>query len=183
MLDAASLASKAIQSRAKGSTHVKGDDGMFNAEESKLVAGRIVGVLMRLNELEDELIDRVNNVRWVKKYGEQGIFGVCKVELDEGYRPSNIVNSVSNKGNGNDDDTSDVKADSRIDEVLEKLKDDPLVRMCRAECLYALFLKNIELPSMQKAGQIPVDSANAVSGGIDFMDQEKMEVLFPHGFE
>lgn len=164
---------------------MKGDNGVFTEEESKLVAGRIVGVLMRLNELEDELIDRVNDVGWVRKYGEQGMFGVCKVELDDGYRPSSIGNvvskSVPDNGNGNGGESEE--ADKRINDVLEKLKDDPLVRMCRAECLYALFLKNIELPSMEKAGQIPVDGANAISGGIDFMDPEKMEVLFPQGFE
>mmetsp|Transcript_21920 Transcript_21920/g.27643 ORF Transcript_21920/g.27643 Transcript_21920/m.27643 type:complete len:311 (-) Transcript_21920:54-986(-) len=183
MLDAASLGSKAIQSRAKASTQVQGDEGTFNAEECKLVAGRIVGVLMRLNELEDELIDRVNDVGWVKKYGEYGMFGVCKVELDEGYRPSDIVNIVSASGEDEGEGENIKEADGRIGEVLEKLKDDPLVRMCRAECLYALFLKNVELPSMEKAGQIPADSGSAVSGGIDFMDQEKMEVLFPQGFE
>ena len=63
--------------------------------------------------------------------------------------------------------------------------DDPLLRMNRAESLYALFLRNVEMPSMEKAGQIPADSANAGGngGGIDFLDQDRLEALFPAGFE
>jgi hypothetical protein len=177
MVEAASLASKAIQSRAKGSTQVSGDNGAFTEEEGKLVAGRIVGVLMRLNDLEDELIEKVMGTSWVKKYGEESMFGVCNVELSEGYKPSDVTNIV--------DADADGDAKDGIDEVLEKLKDDPLLRMCRAECLYALFLRNVEMPSMAKIGVIPVDSVNAGGhgGGIDFLDQEKMEVLFPDGFE
>jgi hypothetical protein len=180
MVQAGSLASVAIQNRAKSSMHVDGDDGAFNLEESKLVAGRIVGVMMRLHELEDQLIERVKGVGWIKKYGEESSFGVCKVELDEGYSASLITNAEIS-----DDDDQSLSFDPRINQVLMKLGDDPLLRMCRAECLYALFLKNVEMPSMAKAGQIPIDTTNlnGNGSGIDFLDQERMEVLFPDGFE
>jgi hypothetical protein len=178
MTEAAKLASEAIQSRALSSTQVKGDNGAFNQEECQLVAGRIVGVCMRLGQLEDDLMDRINDPSssWVKKYSEEYMFGVCSVELEDGYKPSDI---------GNGSDNADDANATKVNTVLEKIKDDPLLRMNRAECLYALFLKNIEMPSMAKIGQIPVDAANSDGngGGIDFIDAEKMEVLFPNGFE
>ena len=160
--------------------HVDGDNGAFNLEESKLVAGRIVGVIMRLNELEDQLIEKVRGVGWIKKYGEESSFGVCKVELDEGYSTSLISIAESC-----DEDGQSLSFDPRMNQVLMKLGDDPLLRMCRAECLYALFLKNVEMPSMAKAGQIPIDAANlnGNGSGIDFLDQDRLEVLFPDRFE
>lgn len=180
MVQAGSLASVAIQNRLKSSMHVDGDDGAFNLEESKLVAGRVVGVIMRLHELEDQLIEKVRNVGWIKKYGEESSFGVCKVELDEGYSASLITNGAKC-----DEDGQSLSFDPRINQMLMKLGDDPLLRMCRAECLYALFLKNVEIPSMAKAGQIPIDAANlnGSGSGVDFLDQDRLEVLFPDGFE
>ena len=169
MLEAASLASKAIQQRAKGSDKVSGDSGAFNEEESKLVAGRIIGVIMRLQELEMILIERANSVPWISKYGEEITFGLCQVELQPGYQIE-IQESCEEKTDSG--------------QALDAIRDDPLLRMCRAECLYALFLRNVELPSMEKAGQIPIDSQNgSTGGGIDFLESEKMEVLFPNGFE
>ena len=197
MVNAASLASKAIQSRAQSSTSVQGDEkSIFNEEESKLVAGRIVGVLMRLHDLETDLVNRVRDVSWVKKYGEEQMFGLCKVELqDESYQPSDVLSIVEDNNEGEGDDNGgggDRKNDgnSSIHQVLERIKDDPLLRMCRAECIYALFLKNVEMPSMEKAGQVPVDRIDTNEGGnnnekenksglVDFLDQERIDVLFP----
>mmetsp|Transcript_2251 Transcript_2251/g.2699 ORF Transcript_2251/g.2699 Transcript_2251/m.2699 type:complete len:319 (-) Transcript_2251:16-972(-) len=175
MLEASTLATKAIQDRAKSSEKVSGDDGAFNTQESQLVAGRIIGVIMRLGELEDELIKRVKGTVWVKKYGEESMFGVCKSELDDDYIPSNIRRI----------DDNEKSEDIRSIEMLSKIKDDPLMRMCRAECVYAIFLKNIEMPAMDKIGEIPVDSTSVggAGGGLDFIDQDRLEVLFPEGFE
>ncbi len=151
---AGKLASNAIEKRAMSSTAVAGDESSaFTEEECQLVAGRIVGVVMRWDEIESTLVGRVKSTSWVLKYGEQGSFGVLKEECEDGGVDSTILK--------------------------QKLKDDPLLRMCRAECLYALFLKNVEMPTMAKVGQVPADG----SSGIDFLDADRIEVLFPDGFE
>ncbi len=150
---AGQLATNAIDKRAKSSTAVKGDESSaFNQEEGQLIAGRIVGVVMRWTELESLLIEQVKKTSWVLKYGEEASFGLTKEEFE----------------------------DDRNDSLLkQRLKDDPLLRMCRAECLYALFLRTVEMPTMAKMNQIPADGAT----GVDFLDNERMEVLFPDGFE
>lgn len=156
-LAAGQLASSAIDKRAETSTAVKGDeDSAFNQEESKLVAGRVVGVVMRWEELEDILIDRVKGTTWVMKYGEEASFGLTTEECKDGC------------------DKKEVDA-----VVKERLKDDPLMRMCRSECLYALFLKTVEMPAMEKIGQLAADA----SSGIDFLDSDRMEVLLQDGFQ
>lgn len=149
---AGKLAKTAIESRAKSSSAVKGDESSaFTQDESQLIAGRILGVVMRWNELEQTLVEKVKGTPWVSKYGEEASFGVLAEECKDGECGDN-------------------------DKLLKKrLKDDPLFRMCRAECLYALFLKTIEIPTMAKIGQLPADGAN----GIDFLDSDRIEVLFP----
>lgn len=144
---AGKLASNAIEKRAKSSTAVAGDEGSaFTEEECQLIAGRIVGVVMRWAEMESYLIDSVKNTSWVMKYNEHPSFGVLAEECEEG---------------GCDDKL-----------LKQRLKDDPLLRMCRAECLYALFLKNVEKPTMEKIGNTALDSAE-----IDFLDADRSEVL------
>lgn len=153
-VEAGKLASQAIENRAKTSNAVKGDEtSAFTQDESQLIAGRVVGVVMRWKELEDALVERVKGAKWVTKYGEEASFGLLKDECKE--------------------DGCDEK------DLRQRLKDDPLMRMCRAECLYAMFLKNVELPAMTKSGQVASDG----SKGIDFLDADRMEVLFPDGFE
>ena len=152
---ASELATNAIDNRARSSTAVKGDESSaFNQEEGQLIAGRVVGVVMRWKELESLLIEQVKGTSWVLKYAEEASFGLLREECEED--------------------------DGGNDSLLKKrLKDDPLLRMCRAECLYALFLKTIEMPTMAKMNQIPVDAPS----GVDFLDSDRMEVLFPDGFE
>ena len=52
----------------------------FTMEESQVISGRVVGVVMRMRELEELLVRRVGGVGWVKKYGEEESFGVLKAE-------------------------------------------------------------------------------------------------------
>jgi hypothetical protein len=52
----------------------------LTAEEGQTIAGRVVGVVMRLGQLEDMLHSRVVEVEWVKKYGEWTMFGVLEDE-------------------------------------------------------------------------------------------------------
>lgn len=148
---AGKIATNCIEQRAKSSTAVKGDESSaFTHDEAQLICGRVVGVVMRWDELEKTLVERVRAQKWITKYGEENSFGLIKDELLE----------------------EDVKV-----LVKKKMKDDPLCRMCRAECLYALFLRDVEQPTMEKLGQVPVDGHS----GVDFLDAERLEVLFPKG--
>jgi hypothetical protein len=121
-LSAGKIAAIAIEKRQVYST----TDGMtLTPEEGQTIAGRVVGVIMRLESLEQELQSRVLEVDWVHKYGEFSMFGVLPSE-----------------GAG--------EADSSIQ---EKIKTDPLFSLSRAECLLALFLNTVEAPQMSKIGQ------------------------------
>lgn len=156
---AANIATTCIENRARSSDAVKGDESsVFTSEEAQLICGRVVGVVMRWNELESLLVERVKGQAWVSKYGEESSFGLLKEEL---------VKKKDGEGQGSDDEVSML--------LKKKMKDDPLCRMCRAECLYALFLSYVERPKMEQLGQIAVDGHAAM----DFLDSERFEVLFP----
>jgi len=132
---------------------------------------------MRWKMLEDFLVERVRGTKWVMKYGEENSFGLIKEEC---ANYGNNDNSGEGDGDCSDDDgDSSGDGETTVDTMKERVRMDPLLRMCRAECLYALFLKEVEMPSMEKAGLIAVDSGS----GIDFLDGDRLEVLFPHGFE
>jgi hypothetical protein len=58
-----------------------GEDGMtFEVKEEQTIAGRVVGVIMRLDELGVLLYERVSPVGWVRKYDEWASFGVLEDE-------------------------------------------------------------------------------------------------------
>jgi len=57
-------------------------------------------------------------------------------------------------------------------ELANRIRDDPLFRMCRAECLLAIFLQAVEVPKLLEVGE-------TVAGGstVDFLDEDRKEVL------
>lgn len=117
-LTASRIAAEAIQKRQESSEA----DGMsLTAEEQQTVAGRVLGVVMRLNELERELVERCQTAVWIAKYGEWDSFGILQNE-----------NVKTNDDEG----------------VSERIKMDPLFTMNRAECVLALFLHQVEAPEL-----------------------------------
>eukprot|EP00985_Skeletonema_marinoi_P031758 scaffold37787_cov153-Skeletonema_marinoi.AAC.20 len=124
----------------------------FTMEESQVISGRVVGVVMRMRELEELLVRRVGGVGWVKKYGEEESFGVLKAEC-------------SSNDDGNDKEELEKK-------LREVIKVNPLFRMNRAECLLCLFLDTVERPKLELLGE-------GVTGGseVDFIDADRLEVL------
>ena len=137
-ITAGKFASDAIAKRQKSSE----EDGMkLTTEEEQTIAGRVLGVIMRFDELESLLHEKVSNVGWIAKYNEWATFGTLKDETGEGA------------------------VDSRI-------KDDPLFCVSRAECLLALFLDTVEIPTLEKVGQTVPDGSK-----IDFLDADRIEVL------
>mmetsp|Transcript_15574 Transcript_15574/g.24162 ORF Transcript_15574/g.24162 Transcript_15574/m.24162 type:complete len:303 (+) Transcript_15574:140-1048(+) len=129
----------------------------FTMEESQAISGRVVGVVMRMNELENLLVERVQGVGWVKKYGEEASFGVLRAECDS---------------SGSDNDGGGSKKEELEKQVGEMIKINPLFRMNRAECLLCLFLDTVERPKLELLGE-------GVAGGseIDFIDADRLEVL------
>ncbi|CAB9506440.1 expressed unknown protein [Seminavis robusta] len=135
---AGQIATDAIDQRQSSSNQ----DGMtLTPDETQTIAGRVVGVVMRLEELETMLNEKVHATSWIAKFGDWDSFGVLPDESDD-------------------------------DEVRQRIQMDPLFTMTRAECLLGLFLKNIEIPQLTKAGQSVPDQ-----GQVDFLDEDRKEVL------
>ena len=147
-LTAGALASDLLEKR-KTSCEADGDTASIpTAEECQTVAGRVVGVVMRMRELEQQLAAKVNSAKWVAKYGEHGSFGVLKSECRR------------------------LSGEEVEKELSDRIRDDPLFRMCRAECLLAVFLQTVEVPKLLEVGE-------TVAGGsvVDFLDEDRKEVL------
>ena len=125
----------------------------FTMEESQTISGRVVGVVMRMRELEELLVQKVKGVGWVKRYGEEESFGVLKSECNEDDGTNNNKEELEKK-------------------VAETIKLNPLFRMNRAECLLCLFLDTVEKPKLDLLGE-------QVAGGseVDFIDADRLEVL------
>lgn len=122
-LAASKIVTDALQKRQEQSQ----EDGMqLTPDEGQTVAGRVVGVVMRLPELEQLLLQKCQAAPWIAKYGEWSSFGVLPNEDD-------------------DDDSSSAAVDAQI-------KKDPLFSMNRAECLLALFMATVEQPELQAKG-------------------------------
>jgi len=153
MVTAGQFASDAIQKRQESSSK----DGMLlNQGEEQTLAGRVMGVIMRLDTLEEELAERAASVDWVAKYGEWGSFGVLEGEHE---------NNVALEESGNDDDDG-------LEKVHAKIVEDPLFCMNRAECLLAIFLQEVEIPQLKKLNESVPDESK-----IDFLDADRREVV------
>ena len=147
MVTAGQFASDAIQKRQESSQ----EDGMLlNQGEEQTLAGRIMGVIMRLDNLEAELAERTGDVSWVAQYNEWESFGVLEGEKD----------------------TIDNGEDDRLEKVHAKILDDPLFCMNRAECLLAIFLQEVEIPQLTKLNETVPDESK-----IDFLDEDRQEVV------
>lgn len=78
-LTAGTIAAAAIKKRQETSDK----DGMkLTAKEEQTISGRVLGVIMRFDDLESQLHDRVAGISWVEKYNEWSNFGVLKSEDD-----------------------------------------------------------------------------------------------------
>ena len=85
-LTAGRIASEALLKRQQASS----EDGMeFEDEEEQTIAGRVVGVVMRLPELESDLYRRCSSVSWIAKYNEWSSFGLLPNE-----EPDLLTNQV-----------------------------------------------------------------------------------------
>jgi hypothetical protein len=161
MVTAGQFASNAIQKRQEAS--VDTNDGMkMNNREEECVAGRVMGVIMRLDDLENELVERTMDFDWVAKYDEWSSFGVLEDE-------SKLI-LKNESGKSEDDNDKDVM----MKKVHEKIIDDPLFCMNRAECLLGIFIQEVEIPQFQKLNETAPDQSR-----IDFLDTDRLEVIIP----
>ena len=155
-ITAGGIAMSLIEQR---STAAEKDDttDVFTTEESHAISGRVVGVVMRMRELESTLIGKVNTAKWPRKYGEEESFGCLKKECKYVEENKDLASSTS----------EDLEK-----QLAETIKNNPLFRMNRAECLLALFLATVEQPKLELLGE-------SVAGGskVDFIDADRLEVL------
>jgi len=128
-------------------------ESMFTEQEAQVISGRVVGVVLRMSQLESLLIGQVQKSSWIYKYNEYHIFGVCKDEY------------------GRNNNTTTTQEETIQDRNSLLFIQDPLLRMCRAECLLALFIHGIEILSLRKAGVLEISGG---SNCIDFIDQERL---------
>jgi hypothetical protein len=141
-LTAGKIASTAIGKRQAAS---KQDGMIFTPDEEQAIAGRVVGVVMRLEVLEQLLNEKVVAAPWIAKFQEWNAFGVLPHEAKE----ENAATAVD-----------------------QKIKQDPLFAMNRAESVLALFLQTVEIPQLAKAKQTVSDGSK-----IDFLDEDRSQVL------
>lgn len=77
-ITAGSFASDAIAKRQKSSE----EDGMkLTSDEEQTVAGRVLGVVMRFDDLESMLHEKVSNVGWVAKVGGDLLSGPSRSSI------------------------------------------------------------------------------------------------------
>ena len=122
-----------------------GGEVELTEEERSEVVGRVLGTATRRDHFEVKLRERVRGAEgdWVRVYQEEGRFGLGRVELDADADGGMVVNEI--------------------------LRDDPLLRLARAECLLALFVEGVEWPAYDKAGRERRE--------IDFVDEERRGVI------
>jgi hypothetical protein len=135
---AGKIAMNAIDQRQSKSDR----DGMkLTPDETQTIAGRVVGVMMRVEQLEATLLEKVKATSWIAQFGDWDTFGVLPDESDAAL-------------------------------VRQRIQDDPLFTMTRAECLLGIFLASVEKPQLQKAGQSVPDQSQT-----DFLDEDRTKVL------
>ena len=93
---------------------------LLKENECQVIAGRILGVIMRFQELENQLFKCVRNVPWVQKFNAYDTFGLLSME-----------------------------SQSMSFELADRMIMDPLFRLNRAECLLAIFLIQVEIPKLK----------------------------------
>lgn len=147
-LDIAMFVSNLVVNALQKRKDTSAEDGMtFSISEQQTITGRIVGVTLRLPDLEQQLDEMCQAASWIAKYQEWHRFGV--VDPDDDGSTSSYSTSIE-----------------------KQLVEDPLLRMNRAESLLAVFLHTVEIPELAaKNKTVPDDSR------IDFLDEDRREVL------
>lgn len=147
-VNAGKIASDAIRKRQSASA---ADGMLLTIEEQQTVAGRVVGIVLRSTELEATLRTRCQAASWIGKYGEWDTFGVLSDETSSGGSAASALSAA----------------------VDERIAQDPLFAMNRAECLLAIFLDQVEAPELARKNATVADNSSAA----DFLDSERMKVL------
>lgn len=160
-LQASRVAAEALSRRQETSRQ----DGMqLTALEQQTVAGRIVGVALRWSVLEAALIAQCRQATWIARYGDYDSFGILATELHADDDNNNDERNCTSTAS-----TSDIR---RRIAVHERIQQDPMFGLNRAECLLALFLHQVEAPELKRKNMTVPD--NSV---VDFLDADRKTVL------
>jgi hypothetical protein len=154
---ASQVAVEAIAQRQTATRQSNDNSMLLTTPETHTIVGRVVGVLLRRNAtLEPALRRACASVPWIAKYKEWDRFGVL---------PSECVHASDN----NDNTSSESSLSNEVD---EKILQDPLFALARAESCLALYLHMVEQPELQrKQASVPDQSR------IDFLDDDRRQVL------
>jgi hypothetical protein len=145
VVQVSALATTALAQRQSTSTK---DQMTLTVEEQQTVAGRVVGVMVRIRELQHLLYKTCRATPWIAKYNEWHSFGLVQPpELDSLISPPES-NHVA------------------------ELLDDPLLLLNRAECLLAIFIHSVEIPELRRKNCTVPDRSI-----IDFLDEDRRAVL------
>jgi hypothetical protein len=145
VVQVSALAATALAQRQSTSTK---DQMTLTVEEQQTVAGRVVGVMVRIRELQNLLYKTCRATPWIAKYNEWHSFGLVQ--------PPDLDPLISPPDSNN----------------FSELLGDPLLLLNRAECLLALFLHSVEIPELRlKNCSVPDQSI------IDFLDEDRQAVL------
>ncbi|KAL3802839.1 hypothetical protein HJC23_007616 [Cyclotella cryptica] len=124
-------------------------------EEAQVMAGRIVAVLTRLEELEEELLRRCERWRGAREY-----CNILGVPLEE-------MNAWTNK-----DDSIEERIEKAATVIDAACLFDQELRQKRARTLLAMFLHELEGPGLRKNNFI------LPCMEVDFLNEKEWEILF-----
>jgi len=128
-------------------------------DEQQTIAGRVVGVVMRLDELQDLLRTKVATATASMEFSS----------TDDYHRLGVLPQEVEITKDSDDDDDATMLVQAAIG---QKILDDAEFVKARSESLLALFLEHVETPQLAKAGISVPDQ-----GQIDFLEEDRKQVL------
>ena len=166
VLTVSALAQTALAQRQHRSRE---DQMILTLPEQQTIAGRVVGVMVRIQDLEQTLLQKCINVPYIWKYNEWHAYGLVRP-------PTTPI--------PNDHDENDTKDARQQQQQLQQQQQqlslgnnnndsiDPLLLLNRAECCLALFIQTVEIPELQRKNATVPDESR-----IDFLDADRYQVL------
>ena len=157
VLTVSALAQTALAQRQHRSRE---DQMILTLPEQQTIAGRVVGVMVRIQYFEQTLIQKCINVPYIWKYNEWHTYGLVRPDENDtnDARPQQQQQQVQlSFGNNNNNNNDNI---------------DPLLLLNRAECCLALFIQTVEIPELQRKNATVPDESR-----IDFLDADRYQVL------
>ncbi len=161
VLTVSALAQTALAQRQQTS---RDDQMTFDLMEQQTIAGRVVGVMVRIQDLEQWLLQKCANVSYITKYDEWPAYGLLPPTTPTEHHKNGHDNETDNK--------QQQQLQLKLSFDNNDINIDPLLVLNRAECCLALFLHLVEIPELQRKNATVPDASR-----IDFLDADRYHVL------